>query len=197
MKELNIKLRRVHEVHVFTLTPERGERAHQMVKEKGNTYSVFGKHHNDHVWLELYDSATNEWYPADPSSGMVGADEWLKGRVWFGKRTTLNPITDDMIVPFAVFAADADGKFTISRTRHYLIDQFDKLYKGKLHTLTPWNDWTRMVTLLDEKVRGAFAGTINLHDYENEIDAVALTYEQLQAVFAALSTDKTSQIILD
>ena len=194
MKELSIKLRRVHEVHVFTLTPERGERAHQMVKEKGNTYSVFGKHHNDHVWLELYDSATKEWYPADPSSGMVGADEWLKGRVWFGKRTTLNPLTDNMIVPFAVFAADADGKFTISRTRHYLIDQFDKLYKGKLHTLTPWNEWTRLVTLLDEKVRGAFAGTINLHDYENEIDAVALTYEQLRAVFAALSTDKIEGI---
>jgi transglutaminase superfamily protein len=191
MKELNIRLRRVHEVHVYTLTPERGERARQMVKEKGNTYSVFGRHHNDHVWLELYDSGTNEWYPADPSSGMVGTDEWLKGRVWFGKRSTLNPITDDMIVPFAVFAADADGKFTISRTRHYLIDEFDKLYADKLHKLRPWSEWTRLVKLLDEKVRGAFAGTINLHESENEIDAVALTYEQLRTAFAETSPDKS------
>src|SRR5215471_18774348 len=36
MKELNIKLRRVHEVNIYTNTPERGERAHQMVKDKGN-----------------------------------------------------------------------------------------------------------------------------------------------------------------
>jgi hypothetical protein len=190
MKEMNIKLRRVHEVHIYALTPERGERARQMVKEKGNTYSVFGRHHNDHVWLELYDSRTNEWYPADPSSGMVGTQEWLKGRVWFGKRTTLNPITDDMIVPFAVFAADAHGKFTISRTRHYLIDQFDQLYGGRLHTLTAWNEWSRLLNLLDAKVAGAFAGTTNLHDSENQIDAVALAYEQLRAASASALRDK-------
>src|SRR6058998_3261037 len=86
MKELNIKLRSVHEVNIYTDTPRRGETAHAMVKEKGNSYSVFGRHHNDHVWLELYDSTANEWFPADPSSGLVGLDEWMKGRVWFGKR---------------------------------------------------------------------------------------------------------------
>src|SRR5215813_3110336 len=128
MKELNIQLRRVHEVNIYTNTPERGERARQMVKDKGNSYSVFGRHHNDHVWLELYDSAANDWFPADPSSGLVGVEEWMKGRVWFGKRSTLNPITQDMIVPFAIFAAVADGYFTINRASHYLIDEFDCLY---------------------------------------------------------------------
>ena len=181
MAELNIKLRRVHEVHIYTFTPERGERAHQMVKEKGNTFSVFGKHHNDHIWLELYDSATNEWYPADPSSGMVGTDVWLKGRVCFGKRSSLNPITEDMIVPFAIFAADANGKFTISRTHHYLVDDFDRLYGGKLHQQEAWDDWVRQVDFLDSKVGGALAGSINLHDYEKEIDALAMTYDRLRA----------------
>jgi hypothetical protein len=133
MKELGIKLRRVHEVNIYTNTPERGERAHEMVKEKGNTYSVFGRHHNDHVWLELYDSVANEWFPADPASGLIGTEEWMKGRVWFGKRVTMNPITEDMIVPFAVFAADADGKFTINRTQHYLLDEFDRLYSKLAH----------------------------------------------------------------
>lgn len=192
MKELNIKMRRVHEVHLYTNTPERGERAHQMVKEKGNTYSVFGRHHNDHVWLELYDSKTDEWYPADPSSGMVGTEEWLKGRVWFGKRTTMNPITEDMIVPFAVFAADDAGKFTISRTRHYLIDGFDKLYDGRLDKLAAWNEWTRLVNFLDDKVGGAFAGTINLHDYEGEIDSLALTYQHMRDQFAATAICRMS-----
>ena len=58
MKELNIKFRRVHEVNIHVNTPERGVRAHELVKEKGNTMSVFGRHHNDHVWLELYDSGS-------------------------------------------------------------------------------------------------------------------------------------------
>ena len=181
MTELNIKLRKGHEVQIYTLTPERGKCAHEMVKEKGNTFSIFGKHHNDHVWLELYDSATNQWYPADPSSGMVGTEEWLKGRVWFGKRKTLNPITEDMIVPFAIFAADDKGNFTISRTHHYLVDEFDRLYGGKLHEQAAWKDWIKQIDFLDSKVGGAFAGTTNLHDYESEIDDLASTYDRLRS----------------
>ena len=180
MKELNIQLRRVHEVNIYTNTPERGARAREMVKAKGNSYSVFGRHHNDHVWLELYDSAAREWFPADPSSGLVGTEEWMKGRVWFGKRSTLNPITDDMIVPFAIFAADADGKFTINRTQHYLVDELDRLYGGRLHENPHWKQWTAALDLLDDKVAGAFAGSINLHEYEAQIDSLAAIYEQLR-----------------
>jgi len=180
MKELDIKLRRVHEVNLHTNTPERGERARALVKEKGNTFSVFGRHHNDHVWLELYDSTAQEWFPADPSSGLVGVDEWMKGRVWFGERVTLNPITNDMLVPFAIFAADADGKFTINRTRHYLVDEFDRLYGGRLRASPVWRQWTTMLDFLAEKVAGAFAGSTNLHDYEVQIDSLADTYEHLR-----------------
>lgn len=183
MKELNIKLRRVHEVNIYTNTPERGERAKAMVKERGNAYSVFGRHHNDHVWLELYDSTANEWFPADPSSGLVGVEPWMKGRVGFGKRVTLNPITEDMIVPFAIFAADAEGKFTVNRTQHYLVEELDRLYDGKLHADHAWQEWTALLDLLDDKVQGAFAGKINLHEYEAQIDALAATYEQLRSSF--------------
>jgi hypothetical protein len=181
MKELNIRLRRVHEINIHINTPRRGETAHAMVKEKGNTFSVFGRRHNDHVWLELYDSKANEWFPADPSSGLVGLEEWMKGRVWFGKRSTLNPITNDMIVPFAIFAADDSGNFTINRTQHYLVDEFDQLYDGSLHSLPEWKQWTAMLDLLDDKVAGAFAGNTNLHDYESQIDSLAGIYERLRA----------------
>ena len=181
MKELNIKIRPVHEVNIHVNTPERGVRAHELVKEKGNTLSVFGRHHNDHVWLELYDSVANDWFPADPSSGLVGTQEWMKGRVWFGERVSLNPITQDMIMPFAVFAADDSGKFTINRTQHYVIDEFDRLYDGKLHKLAAWKHWVKLVDLLNDKVAGAFAGTINLHDYESQIDELAATYEELRS----------------
>lgn len=180
MKELNIKLRRVHEVNIYTDTAARGDRARQKVKELGNSYSVFGRHHNDHVWLELYDSTANEWFPADPSSGLVGVEQWMKGRVGFGKRFTLNPITEDMIVPFAIFAADDDGKYTINRTQHYLVDEFGRLYGRKLQEQPSWKQWISMLDLMDDKVAGAFVGTINLHEYESQIDSLATTYEQLR-----------------
>src|SRR5215813_12600961 len=83
MKELKIKVRRVRDVHIRNESVERGQRAQALVKEKGNRYSVFGRHHNDHVWLEVYDSKANDWFPADPWSGVVGTEDWLKTRVWF------------------------------------------------------------------------------------------------------------------
>src|SRR5262245_28119836 len=180
MNELHLKARRVHDVHIRTESPERGERAHALVMTKGNAYSVSGRHHNDHIWLEVYDSKADDWFPADPWSGLVGTDEWLKARVWFGKRCSFNPDAPQMVVPFAIFAADPDGKFNIDRTRHYMVDEFDRLYHGKLHKHSAWKEWVDKLAILDPKVAGAFAGTTNLLDYESEIDSLAETYEQLR-----------------
>ncbi|HEY2712739.1 MAG TPA: transglutaminase-like domain-containing protein [Chthoniobacterales bacterium] len=181
MEELNIRARKVHEIHIRTNSPERGARADALVKEKGDSYSVFGRHHNDHVWLEIYDSSASEWIPADPWSGLVGTEDWMKGRVWFGPRSSLNPDAVDMIVPIAIFAADANGKFTIDRTKHYLVDEFDRLYDGRLHEQPAWQQWVAMLDILSQKVEGAFAGKINLHEYESQIDTLAATYDQLRA----------------
>lgn len=181
MKELHLKMRRVHEINIHTNTPRRGETAHAMVKEKGNSFSVFGRRHNDHVWVEVYDSTARDWFPADPSIGVVGMKKWMPARFGFGKRFSLNPISEDMVAPFAMFAADSTGKFTISRTQHYAIEEFDKLYNGRLHSLSDWKQWTALIELLDDKVGGAFAGKINLHECEAQIDLLAETYEQLRA----------------
>lgn len=183
LKELNIPMRRVHEINVHKLTPERGVTAHNMVKEKGVRMSVFGRHHNDHIWLEIHDSKTDEWYPADPSIGIVGTREWLMARAGFNTRFTLDPISEDMIVPFAIFAADEKGAFTISRTGHYMIEEFGGLYKKKLSDLPSWKEWVRLIGELDEKAGGAFNGTVNLHDYEGEIDTLANLYSQLREEF--------------
>lgn len=181
MDELHPQLRRVHDVHVRTPSSDRGERAHELVKEKGNEYSVFGRHHNDHVWLEVYDSAAREWFPADPWSGLVGLDEWMKARVWFGTRTSLAPDGPDMIVPIGIFAEDDAKHFTIDRTKHYLVDEFDRMYGGKLHSLPAWSQWVGLLDQLDDKVQGAFAGTTDLHAYESQIDSLAATYEELRS----------------
>jgi Transglutaminase-like superfamily len=193
MKELHLQLRRVHDVHVRTLSEERGERAHALVKEKGDEYSVFGRHHNDHVWLEVYDSAAREWYPVDPWSGLVGLDEWMKARVWFGNRTSLAPDASEMIVPIGIFAADDTKQFTIDRTKHYLVDEFDRMYGGKLHTLPAWNQWVGLLDQLGDKVQGAFARTTNLHAYESQIDSLAAAYEQLRSEARGLTADVWAQ----
>jgi len=86
---------------------------------------------------ELYDSAARQWLPADPSSGLVGLEDWMQGRVGFSERVSLNPITRDMIVSIAIFAADANGDFTINRTRHYLVDAFDARYGRQAAGQTP------------------------------------------------------------
>ncbi len=191
MKELNIQVRRVHDVHIRTESVGRGERAHALVKEKGDSYSVFGRHHNDHVWLEVYDSKAKDWFPADPWSGVVGIEDWLKARVWFGPRSSLNPDAPEMIVPFAIFAADSNGNFTINRTRHYLVDEFDRLYGNKLHKQAAiWQQWVRLLDSISPKVEGAFAGSINLLDDESEIDSVAATYERLRAAIEPKSAKK-------
>jgi hypothetical protein len=181
MKELNIQSRKVHEVHIRTESPDRGERARQLVKEKGGSYSVFGRHHNDHVWLEVCESRTGEWFPADPWGGLTGTDEWMKGRVWFGQRYSLNPDADDMIVPIAIFAADVEGKYTIDRTHHYLVDELNQLYAGKLNEDPAWQHWVALLDAISPKVRGAFAGTSDLHQEEAEIDELAATYDQLRS----------------
>lgn len=180
MRALNIQLRQVHEVNIQADSARRGETAQRLVAEKGAAYSVFGRRHNDHIWLELYDSSSKQWLPADPSSGLVGLDDWMQGRMSFGKRESLNPLTAEMVVPIAVFAADANGKFTINRTQHYLVDAFDALYAGQLHEKAAWKDWVAQLDQVDDKVAGAFAGTVNLHESQALIDALAVSYEKLR-----------------
>lgn len=179
MNELHLRLRRVHDVHVRTPSAGRGERAHALVREKGNQYSVFGRRHNDHVWLEV--DSSGEWYPVDPWSGLAGLDEWMKARVWFGKRKSLAPDAREMIVPIGIFAADDAGNFTIDRTRHYLADEFDRMYGGKLHELPAWPRWLSLLDRIAPKVQGAFAGTTDLLDSEPLIDAAAAAYDELRS----------------
>lgn len=183
--EMGLKMRRVREINIHKESETRQKRAEEKVAENGNAMSVFGRRHNDHVWIEIRDRDTGEWFPADPSLGVVGERDWLEARLGFGERFTLDPISTDMIAPFAVFAADDHGTFTLDRTRHYIIDGFDGLYSGRLHRLPAWPEWVRLVEDLDPKVRGAFGGKVNLHDSGAEIDELAATYDRLKEQFEA------------
>lgn len=183
LKELGLTYRPIAEINIHKLTPERGETAAQKVKESGNRMSVFGRQHNDHRWVEIYDEKTGEWIPADPTMNIIGFDQWLKARAWFGERHTLNDeFSSDMIAPFAIFVVSRGNKFAMeeNRTLYYMTTKLDALYNNKLSKLPSWNKWVEGITTLSAAAKNAFEGKENLHNYNDQIDALAKTYAALK-----------------
>lgn len=186
IKNIGITYRSICEINLHPITPERQKTAAAKVKEKGNSYSVFGLQHNDHRWVEIFDKKNNTWQPADPSMGVIGLTDWLKARVWFGERKTIDTsITNDMIVPFAIFVTGSNNAPEESRTSYYLIDRFNDLYGGKLQNLPEWKDWVSIVNALITPSKNAFLGKENLHEHQQEISKLASVYEQLKRSYTA------------
>ncbi len=183
MDSANIKIRKVQEINIYEKSDQRQITAEGLVKEKGNKLSVFGKMHNDHVWIEIYDQNTKEWLPADPSLGLAGLDNWMKGRVAFEERKTLDPGSADMIIPMAIFAQDENGKLSISRSEYYLIESFDRMYDNKLSMSPLWPDWSKGIKDIDKKCLSAFRGEENLHDYESDIESLLVLYNKLKSQY--------------
>lgn len=183
-KELGMRMRSVREINLHVESARRRETARSKIAELGNRASVFGKRHNDHVWIEIQDRATGQWFPADPSLGVVGEEAWVAARLGFGERFTLDPSSEEMIAPFAIFAWEEGGKVE-DRTTHYVVEGFNRLYDGRLSELPAWADWTRLVGELDDQALGAFRGEVNLHDSEDEIDELARVYERLREEWKA------------
>ena len=82
-----------------------------------------------------------------------------------------------------LFDALFDVVFVVLRLKRRagdLVDEFDRLYGGRLSKIPVWRDWVAGLEFLDPKAAAALSGTLNLHDYETRIDALADTYEQLR-----------------
>jgi hypothetical protein len=161
--------------------------------------SVFGLRHNDHRWLEVRDERSNEWVPADPSAGLVGTRPWLLARVAFEERPPA-PVPAaaatlaDMIVPLTIFVAKDKSGVRVDRSQHYLIDELDRLYGGKAHTLPSWPAWKAAVQRFAPIAQGAFDNRIDLHQQSALIDELATAYEALtkEAHAAGLRPSRTS-----
>lgn len=191
LKELNLEMRKVREINLHKESARRRATAHQKVSENGKRFSVFGKRHNDHVWIEIYDDKQGAWIPADPSLGLIGEKQWLESRAGFGKRFTLDTTSEDMIVPIVIFATDENGKLLENRTQHYVIDGLNRIYDNKLANFKNWENWKNSIAALEEKCWGAFRGEINLHEYESHIDSLAVTYNNLKAEYQAQALGKS------
>lgn len=182
VREMNIKSRPIAEINLSRLNPDRQKTAEQLVKEKGIRASVFGGRHNDHRWLEVYDETSGNWLPVDPTMNVIGVEQWVKARLGFGRRATIDPaITEDMIAPFAVFVTDA-GKTNMieNRSAYYMVDQFDKTYDGRLSKLPSWNRWVGLIDSLSAHSRAAFETKENLHLYTRQIEELDSVYRNLK-----------------
>lgn len=182
VKEMNIKSRPIAEINLSRLNPDRQAAAEQLINEKGSRASVFGGRHNDHRWLEVYDDASGNWLPVDPTMNVIGVEQWVKARLGFGKRVTIDPvISDDMIAPFAVFVTDGSKTNMIeNRSTYYMVDQFDRIHGNALSKLPSWNKWVSLINSLSEHSRSAFEKKENLHLYTKQIEELDAVYRNLK-----------------
>jgi len=185
LQPTGISYRWVAEINLQPVSAERQADAVALIRQRGVGASVFGLRHNDHRWLEIRDDRSQEWVPADPATGLVGTSAWARGRLAFGARPppAVPAVADtikDMIVPVVVVTSRDAAGTRIDRSVHYLIDEFDRLYGGKAHTLPSWPKWQSAVNEFAPLAQRAFDGAANLHEYAALIDQLATTYEALR-----------------
>lgn len=175
----HIRYRFVREINLQPASDTRQANAAAKIASGGARFSVFGLRHNDHMWLEVFDTETNDWMPADPAVGVVGIDQWISARLAFDQRrqpavAATVPIVQAMLAPFAVVSGTED------RSAHYLIDAFDRAYSGRLHSLQAWPRWCSAVRELGPLAMEAFTGDLNLHEHAASISEAAEAYDTLR-----------------
>lgn len=178
-----IRYRFVREINIQPESDSRETNAEKRIATGGPRYSVFGRRHNDHMWLEVFDpDGAARWFPADPAVGVVGLEQWIAARLALAERRkplvpATVPIVEAMLEPVAVVAMTGPGE---DRSDYYLVDAFDRAYGGSLGSLPAWTAWCASVRELAPLAAGAFAGKVNLHERAAAIARAAAAYETLR-----------------
>lgn len=175
-----IRHRRMREINIQPASDQRQNDAEAQILRSGNRASVFGRQHNDHVWIEFYDASENVWIPADPTLNVMGVDEWVAARMGFANR----PVHDvvpfaDMLVPIAVLAEGDAGDFHLESER-FLIEGFARTFPA-VAASPHWADWKAQIIAIAPRAEAAFEGTHNLHEDAADIDRLLETYRLLRA----------------
>jgi len=183
INELGLRYRAIAEIQLYTPSETREQTSENKIKEAGNKMSVFGYQHNDHRWVEVYDDENAQWIPVDPTMNLIGMEQWLKARAWFGERHSLNDdISKSMIAPFGIFVVNRSNKSIMEedRTSYYMVSALNTLYNDRLSKLSSWSEWIRSLQRLSPLAKDAFQGKINLHEHEKEIEEFRIIYERLK-----------------
>lgn len=181
LKTIGIKTRKIREINIQPDNTQREKDAKQLIKFRGNSFSVFGLRHNDHIWIEYFDQEKKSWQPADPTLNLVGMEEWIKARLGFENRITHKIInSQDMIAPFSVVVVDKNYNIIQNRSEYYLIDSFNKIYKNKLQNNSGWKKWVKSIKNLSNQGAKAFSSEINLHKFNSEILKLKYIYFEVK-----------------
>ncbi|MDB5231999.1 MAG: hypothetical protein JWN76_2804 [Chitinophagaceae bacterium] len=182
--ELGIKTRTIREINIQPENSQREKQSEELIASRGNSYSVFGLRHNDHVWIEYWDQENKLWEPADPTTGLIGLNEWLKSRVGFSERP-MNKIlpTKDMLVPFFIAAVDDSNRIVETRSNYYLVKSFNDVYNKNLSRLPAWSGWRKLIEAAEPGATGALKGKVNLHDQNKLIKEIMDSYETLKTEY--------------
>jgi transglutaminase-like putative cysteine protease len=180
LDELGIETRKIREINIQPDNLQREKDAKRLIKLRGNSLSVFGLRHNDHIWIEYFDFEKNTWQPADPTLNLVGMEEWIKARLGFSHRKTHEVInSQDMIAPFSLVVVDHEYRVINDRSEYYLIERFNKIYNNKLEKLSSWRKWKKGIVNLSQQGLMAFKEELNLHDYNDDIFKLKKVYLEL------------------
>jgi hypothetical protein len=182
LKELGVQTRGVAEINIQPTSDRRQASSEGVIARSGLKASVFGRNHNDHRWNEVLDRRTSEWTPADPTLGLLGADQWIRARVGFGQRITSDNIPSrDMLAPIAIFATSEDGVPVEDLSQHYLVDGFGRIYGAKLTGNPHWTEWKNAIAVLSPAAMQAFLGQANFQKEDAEILKAKAAYLALKA----------------
>ena len=181
LDEANVKYRIVQEINLQARSRSRLKNSRERIKQVGFTASVFGRRHNDHRWVEIYDDKDNLWEPADATTGIVGTKAWIEARVGFSPRHG-EVKAKGLLVPFVVVTEQN----RIDRTSYYLIEQFNLYYCNKLGDLPSWGAWVLKVQSLSAAGIKAFHGDVNLHLFDDQMGDLAKIYNKLKTEASAL-----------
>lgn len=144
---------------------------------------MFGAGHNDHRWLEVFDAASGEWVPSDPTLGLVGLDQWEKARVSFGARPVHAIVPSrDMIVPVAIFAMEDEEGLArvVDRSHHYLVDGFARQHDGRVGKDADWPEWQAEIDEISPAALAAFRGQSVLFDKAPLMERARATYAAMR-----------------
>ncbi len=176
LQATGIETRWMAEVNVHPPSERRQADSEALVAEYATRATVFGYQHNDHRWLEVHDPASGSWLPVDATLALVDYPDWVEARLGFGARPDL---AAEMLVPFCVVVLDRQRVLGENRTVHYLVDQFNARYDGRLSELAGWTAWRDEVATLGEIGAQTFAGKHDLHGERERISSLYKTYLQL------------------
>jgi hypothetical protein len=175
LESRGLQVRWVQEINLQAPSDRRQANATALVQSRGRQGSVFGRRHNDHRWLEVWDPGAQAWFPADSSIGVSGTEAWIRQRLGFSERPGA---VAEMIAPVFVEAL-GQGQERVPRSSAYLIEGFDRAYGNRLGGLPAWAAWTASVRALEPLASGAFRSEVDLHAHARAFDDLAAAYGRL------------------